>query len=239
MTAGGARAVLTLEDLAVAPVWVAWRYEDRDGKPTKVPFAPNGAYAKADDPVTWGSRRAAEARARRIIDGLGGGIGVILGIDCGDGTALGGIDLDACRSPEGDFDRWAIEITERFGSYAEVSPSGTGAKVFFRYRAEDLPRLREIMGTATGKKFARRTGNDHPPAIEIYLSRRYFAVTGDPLDGSSELRLIDFADLEWISTDSGPAFVGCSNADAAFGSRSGDGSRSGAAFRLGMRMRRG
>jgi putative DNA primase/helicase len=36
--------------------WVAWRYELRGGKLTKVPYAPFGGRAKAGDPSTWGTR---------------------------------------------------------------------------------------------------------------------------------------------------------------------------------------
>src|SRR5690242_12608895 len=33
--------------------WAVWRYEVREGKPTKVPHQPSGARAKANDPATW------------------------------------------------------------------------------------------------------------------------------------------------------------------------------------------
>lgn len=55
--------------------WVAWRNELRHGKKTKVPYAPRGGKAKADNPFTWGNRAAAEARAAEIVNGSGGGIG--------------------------------------------------------------------------------------------------------------------------------------------------------------------
>ena len=36
--------------------WVCWRYEERGGKPTKVPYSPRGAgkMARTTDPTTWG-----------------------------------------------------------------------------------------------------------------------------------------------------------------------------------------
>jgi hypothetical protein len=51
--------------------WVAWRNELRSGKMTKVPYAPNGKKAKADDPATWGTRAEAEARAAKLVNGQG------------------------------------------------------------------------------------------------------------------------------------------------------------------------
>jgi integrase len=45
------------------------------------------------------------------------------------------IDLDHCRNPKNKpIKRWAVDILTRLNSYAEVSPSGTGAHVFVRAR---------------------------------------------------------------------------------------------------------
>ena len=63
-----------LHALAREPRWVAWRYESRGGKPTKIPYAPDGKRAKADDPSTWGTRTAAQTRAAKIVNGQGGGL---------------------------------------------------------------------------------------------------------------------------------------------------------------------
>jgi len=56
-------------DLADLERWVAWRPEPRGGRPTKIPYAPDGRRAKADDPSTWGTRSAAEYRAKELING--------------------------------------------------------------------------------------------------------------------------------------------------------------------------
>src|SRR4051812_31982196 len=134
------------DEFANLPRWVDWRNEDRNGRATKVPYSPHGGPAKADDPRTWGTRSEAEARAHKLVNGQGGGgIGIELG-DLGDGTSLGGIDLDTCCDEDGTFEPWALDVIERFGSYTEISPSGTGAKVFFQYRTDDLPEIRAAMG---------------------------------------------------------------------------------------------
>ena len=61
-----------------------------------------------------------------------GGVGLELG-DLGDSRSTGGIDLDACRQPGEPLASWAAEVVQRIASYTEISPSETGAKVFFTY----------------------------------------------------------------------------------------------------------
>jgi hypothetical protein len=229
---------MDLDDLASLPRWVPWRNEPCGRKSTKVPYGLNGKRAKADDPATWGRRAEAEASAARLVNGQGGGIGFMLGV-APDGVAFGGIDLDTCRSADGSLEPWAIEIVDRFRSYTEISPSGTGAKIFFRYRAVDLPELRRAMGTEHGREFKRK-GGDHPPAIELHLlvglscsahpagdpkdgraarvignlrlSNRYFTVTGQRLDRlPAELTTADKETLLWLIREAGPAFAGAAN----------------------------
>ena len=87
-------SLLTLGGLATRPLWVAWQQEDRpDGKPTKMPYAPDGRKARADDPATWGNRAAAEQRAADMPKPYGmGGVGLELAT-LKDGRSLGGIDF--------------------------------------------------------------------------------------------------------------------------------------------------
>jgi primase-polymerase (primpol)-like protein len=115
-----------LDTLADERRWVAWRHERRGNKQTKVPYSPHGGRAKSDDPTTWGTRSEAEARAAKIIDGQGGGIGTQLG-DLGGDLHLGGLDLDACIADDGALAPWAAEIIAGVPTYAEQSPSGRGA----------------------------------------------------------------------------------------------------------------
>jgi hypothetical protein len=130
-----------LDRLADMPRWVAWRTDDRSGKATKIPYSPHGGKAKAGDPSTWGTRAEAEDMAGRLANGKGGGIGVQLG-DVGDGTFLGGIDLDSCIADDGTIAPWAAAIRNAVPTYAEKSPSGRGIKLFFH--------------------IARETGSGHP-----------------------------------------------------------------------------
>ena len=236
----------TLAHLGALPRWVAWQTEGRgaQGKPTKVPYAPDGRKARADAPATWGTRAEAEVRAKQLPRPFGaGGIGIELGDHAG--FAIGGIDLDTCRAETGELAPWALEVVGRFGSYTEVSPSGTGAKVFFLFDATDLPALRAIMGTEHGKQFKRKGHGDHPPAIELYLGNRYFAVTDQPLDSSpAELRHVDASTLRWLLTEAGPAFAtgaapGQEKPLTRSGERqTGDSSRSAAAFKIANDVKR-
>ena len=87
-----------------------------------------------------------------------------VGYAFGEDQPFAGIDLDNCRNPEsGALDPWAEEWIAYLDSYAEISPSGTGVKVF-------------VVGKLPGR--GRRRDN-----IEIYDRARYFTVTGRRLDG--------------------------------------------------------
>lgn len=151
--------------------WVLWKFIWRDGKPTKVPFSLNGSPAKSNDPSTWSDFEAACER----LDGYDG-----IGFMFSENDPYCGIDLDGCRDPKtGIVSPWAKEIILSVGSYAEVSPSETGVKIFVR-----------AIWTGQGRKMelqdAERT-SDKTPAIEVYDRVRYFAMTGVRLKGCHEI----------------------------------------------------
>jgi Family of unknown function (DUF5906) len=226
-----------LDSLADAERWVAWRNEPRGDKLTKVPYGPAGGMAKADDPATWGDRAVAEARARRLINGHGGGIGIQLG-DLGADTYLGGIDLDSCLVDGATSAPWAQAICDLAKTYGEISPSSQGLKLFFYVAAEDVRPFLDRIGVDPHQWGCRRSvpgedGRDHGPAIEVYLSGRYFTVTDRQWPGCPDrLALLDTDMLERLaglvppprqSSGTGPA---------------GDNSRSGIALRKGAALRR-
>lgn len=201
---------LTHTEAAALPRWVGWLPVVRKGRATKAPFAANGAgNAKADDPATWADRASADVWAREHVNGAGGGIGLQLGpVPERPGAALGGVDLDACRDPtDGALSPWAADLVARLGSYAEVSPSGTGVKVYFTYSTGDLAALRAVMGTEHGRSFKRGRG-EHPEAIELHVSNRYFAWTGQHLEGTpADLRPVPLETLFWLIRTAGPGFA--------------------------------
>jgi putative DNA primase/helicase len=143
------------QDLRRLGRWVCWRYEARDGdKPTKVPYQPNGAKARANDPSTWHDFAACVQAA---ISGGYSGVAFALG----DGYA--GVDLDGCRDPDtGQIQPWAQQIIEQLRSYTELSVSGKGVHIICRG------------GLPPGR---RRKG-----PIELYDAGRFFVVTGQRLN---------------------------------------------------------
>ncbi len=156
------------ESLKALRQWCCWKTIKRD-RPTKVPFQIGGKPASSTDPKTWSDFGDALAAANRF-----DGIGFVFAAD----RKFFGVDLDGCRNPEtGEVAWWAKEIVLLLDSYAEVSPSLTGIKVYCR---GSLP-------IKSGKKIgvdAERMTPDKEPAIEAYDHGRYFAVTGWKLQGT-------------------------------------------------------
>lgn len=105
------------------PQWCGWRYETRDGKPTKVPINTHtGRRAKTNDPATWSDYETALAAVKKYELT---GVGYVFSED----DPFTGIDIDNCRDPEtGVIASWAREIMNSVPTYWEVSPSGTGVK---------------------------------------------------------------------------------------------------------------
>ncbi|MCG2807352.1 MAG: hypothetical protein L6413_03670, partial [Coriobacteriia bacterium] len=143
-------------DLQALPIFLGWRYEVRKvgEKPTKVPYrvALPTTKASSTDESTWGGFETALRAVRTTdLDGIGVGLLRRLGIIA--------VDLDGCRDPDtGDIDTWAQQIIDGLASYTEVSPSGTGIRIF-------------IFGTMPVN--GRRSGQ-----IELYCEGRYVTVTG-------------------------------------------------------------
>jgi hypothetical protein len=229
----------TLDHLAQSRRWVAWRNELRGEKPTKIPYAPGGRRAKADDPATWGTRSEAEARARRIVNGQGGGVGIELG-DIGADQYLAGIDLDSCMS-NGTIAPWAAAILELLDSYAEISPSGSGLKLFCYIETVDVRWFLDLIAVEQDGWGCRRDvpgedARDHGPAVEFYAALRYFAVTDNRWPAAPDrIRLLDRALLESLAKLIPPRRAKAGSRRN--GDHHGDQSRSAVAFRKGAALR--
>jgi putative DNA primase/helicase len=144
--------------------WVCWRYVERDGKPTKCPFnAKTGGMADSTDPGTWSSFDAAVAAW-----GNGGyeGVGFVFAPD----DPYCGVDLDDCIDESGEIKDWGVRVITALDSYCEISPSGTGVKVF-------------LEGAKPGER-CRKGFKDGE--VEMYDRGRFFTVTGQRLDITSE-----------------------------------------------------
>lgn len=169
-------------ELRALPQWVGWRYETRKGKQTKPPISPksNGSllYAKTNDPTTWTDFDTALATASRLkLEGVG--------FCFAETDGLTGIDLDHVFNPEtGELDPEAAEILKRFqDTYIEVSPSGTGFRLFCYGKPGRS-------GKIPGKE----------KWLEVYShpSSRYLTTTGNRLDGN-EAGVTDQQEaLDWL-----------------------------------------
>ena len=69
---------ITIEELKKLPLWVNWKYQDRDGgKRTKVPVnAKTGGNAKSDTPETWCTYTTADWKKKK---NNCNGVGVMFG----------------------------------------------------------------------------------------------------------------------------------------------------------------
>ena len=113
------------DEIKALPQWVVWQWATRDGKLTKIPINPTTKRrAAVNDSDTWASFEDAICLYHRWSQP--GGIGFVFTSD----DPYCGIDIDDCRDPNNGQITWAAQqIVNRIGSYAEISPSGTGIKI--------------------------------------------------------------------------------------------------------------
>lgn len=151
------------KELRTLPQWVCWKFEEKEGKPTKIPInARTGGRAKTNTPSTWTTGLTAYTYYLHRNNGDGiQGIGFVVSAN----DSYVGIDLDHCRNPEsGEIQQWAEDIIKRLNSYSEISPSRTGVRIFIRGKMPGV-----------GKK----KGD-----FEIYDQGRFLTCTGDHIDGT-------------------------------------------------------
>jgi len=154
--------ITAIEELRARDQWVGWKFVMRPGatKATKPPVNPHNGYgASHSNRSTWGSYKQAMMAVERY--GLAGPGFVLTEND--DYT---GIDLDKCRNAEtGEIEPWAQEIIDLAETYTEISPSGTGIRMFVR------------------GKVARAIKSDLG-RVEIYGAQRYLTVTQNHVEST-------------------------------------------------------
>jgi primase-polymerase (primpol)-like protein len=144
------------ERLTERPQWVCWRLEERDDKPTKVPYIPGTMRrASSTDLMTWrtfSEALAAYEAGEPPYDGIG--------FMFSSADPFSGIDLDDCRDPEtGAVEEWAQKLIDSVQEgYVEASPSDTGVHII----------LEGVVRDGAVKK----------GPIEMYSQTRFFTVTG-------------------------------------------------------------
>ena len=143
-------------ELRQYPQWVAWNF---GGGGKKLPINPRtGNNAAPDNPLTWTNFGAAYRYAQKH----GYGVGFVFT----ENDPYCGIDFDDCRdAARGTITVETWERIAALGSYTEVSPSGTGLKVFLKARVDRAHK------SAT---------------VEVYDRGRFFTVTGQHLQGTPE-----------------------------------------------------
>ena len=130
---------LTLEQIPASlrstPQWVAWRYITRDGKQTKAPVSPHdGSLADSTSGKTWGTFEQALAACKR--DSSFAGVGFVFTAD----DPYCGVDLDNSIDADGNIKPWALDLLAKLDSYAEISPSRRGLKVFIKANKPGKPK---------------------------------------------------------------------------------------------------
>ena len=148
-------------ELQKAALFCCWRYDQRKGKPTKVPYDPmSSAPAKSNDPATFADFDTA-CSASRSYSGLG--IGIFNGVSA--------IDLDDCITEDGKLTDTAAEIVKLMHSYTEYSPSGKGLHIIFTVSGFHYDKDRYYV-------------MNHKSGIEVYVhgaTNKYLTVTGRQL----------------------------------------------------------
>lgn len=149
--------------LQAHPRWVVWAI---DGSGRKVPR--NARKPDRGVDATKPSNWTDFDTAKTVLQKAGYGLGFALG-PVQDGPTFSGIDLDKCRDPQtGIIEPWALAWIRRINSYTEISPSGTGVKIF---TIGSLP-----PEAKQGKVFK----------VEVYDRERYFTLTGHHLPSTPE-----------------------------------------------------
>ncbi|MBI3966637.1 MAG: hypothetical protein HY329_13465 [Chloroflexi bacterium] len=154
--------------------WVCWRLQPSKRDPSilaKIPKnARTGRNASTTDPTTWNSFDVAAAAYRESPTSYDG-IGFVFSND----DDFAGLDLDGCRNPEtGEIAAWAWPIIKQLNTRTEISPSGTGVKMFAR---GSLP---------PGRRSGEIEAGDVPAKVELYSDGRFFTVTGLCVPGTPE-----------------------------------------------------
>lgn len=156
-------ATIPLE-LKRIPRWVLWRLvevgDEGNKRWSKLPTQVNGQPASSTNPATWTDFPSVQHAYEQDPEKFAG-IGFVFTAE----DNLIGVDLDDCYDPASGFTNAALQqLADQIPGYQEVSPSGTGVKIFTR---ADLSHAHV----------------DHTIGLEIYPQGRFFTVTGHHITG--------------------------------------------------------
>lgn len=183
---GGALLPTQIENLrhleGFAPSWFVWGLPGEVGRLRKRPHNPGGGPGKVDDPATAGTLdKALEAMQSKGA----GGVGLLMSTVC---PGVVGVDLDNVLADD-KVHALGLDAIEHFkGGYVEVSPSGTGLRIFCR---GELP-----AGTPKGS-----TAIADGVKFEAYPTgtNRFLRTTGALIPGTRGEVAACQAGLDWLS----------------------------------------
>lgn len=161
---------ITIDELKKSPVWVCWKYEEREGKQTKIPYNPKtSGKAQSNNPSTWIDFDFAKEKSVKY-----NGVGFMFA----DGIC--GIDIDN-KSGSSGIDKQVETIINLMNTYTERSPSGSGYHIIFKCDVSKIPTINSKLDE---KYYLKNPHND----LECYfsgLTNRYFTYTGNAINDKS------------------------------------------------------
>lgn len=161
-----------MEKIKNMPVWLLWKKEIRNDRPTKVPYQTLTKFASSTDPATWSTFNSLKEKYFKDSDTTGEkGIGIVFE----DTANIIGIDFDHCIV-DGVLHPDVATFVKLANTYTECSPSGTGLHLLFQ-------KTSKIELLANKHHF-------DTYAIEIYTTGRYFTFTENEHELSKPLRQI-------------------------------------------------
>jgi hypothetical protein len=176
-----------LTPLIERPQWAVWRWTQANGRWQKPPYQAldPGRHASTKDSTTWSDYATALAAVQA---GKADGISYVLT----EADPFAAIDLDHCRNPDThSIDAWAqnfLDVARH--TYAEVTPSGAGCRIWGLTGPDTDPVNRKITLEIDGK----------PIAAELFRrTSKVLTVTGYRLDTIRELSSLDRA-FGWAIT---------------------------------------
>lgn len=173
------------------PNWIQWKLEERDGKQTKVPYVVGtNRTAATNNPSDWHGFKTAIANVSTI--NASEGLGFVIN---GKAAELGlvGFDIDGCRKPEnGEITEWAYRLIKCLNSYTEVTPSGTGVRVWV---IGELPEGRRVFTLSPSAGYGDKV------RIEVFSQGRYFTITGERVGDATDIEKRDLSEAYRLSEE--------------------------------------
>ena len=171
------------KELKDLPNWLMWKAQHKDnGKIGKIPYYIENGKPKGggqDNADVCMNFKTAFEQAKKF---KFNGVGFVF-----DGKGIVGIDIDDCII-NGKFTDEVIKIIEKFkDTYIEISQSGKGIHIF-------------ILDNEVAKGYRLETGQHRKGVYEIYEINRYFAITGNRVEGTGDnIKTYDGATKQFVA----------------------------------------